>query len=186
MIITTPRLILRPWKEEDAPVLYKLAKDPDVGPAAGWPAHQDEKESLRIIQTVFSKPENYAICLKENNQPIGAISLLSSRNDHIYPEGECEIGFWIGKPYWGHGYVIEASKALLAHGFEQLGMKTIWCGHYVNNAKSARAQQKIGFVFDHTVDHMPVPLLNEYRDEIINRMTFEDWKKCKEQKDQAD
>lgn len=185
-MITTSRLILRPWKEEDAPVLYELAKDPEVGPAAGWSAHHNEEESLMIIRTVFSGPENYAVCLKENDQPIGAISLMSSRNDHVYPEGECEIGFWIGKPYWGNGYIEEASKALLGHSFEDLGMKRVWCRHYTQNAKSARAQQKIGFIYDHSVDKEPVPLLNEYCDEIINRMTLEDWKKQNEKEDQAD
>ncbi|MEG0051315.1 MAG: RimJ/RimL family protein N-acetyltransferase, partial [Terrisporobacter sp.] len=45
MILETSRLILRPWKEEDAEALYKYAKDPRIGPMAGWPVHSDVKNS---------------------------------------------------------------------------------------------------------------------------------------------
>ena len=50
----TNRIILRPWRESDAETLYKWASDPDVGPRAGWPPHQNVEESLEIIRTVFN------------------------------------------------------------------------------------------------------------------------------------
>ena len=53
-VIMTKRLILRSWRREDAPALYALAKDPRVGPAAGWKPHKSVKESREIIKTVFS------------------------------------------------------------------------------------------------------------------------------------
>ena len=53
MILTTERLILRPWKETDAESLYEYAKDPDIGPSAGWPVHQNIAESREVIQNVF-------------------------------------------------------------------------------------------------------------------------------------
>ncbi|UNT94297.1 GNAT family N-acetyltransferase [Allobaculum sp. Allo2] len=76
MEFQSERLILRPWKAEDAQVLYELANDPDVGPAAGWPVHQSEEESRQIIESVLSNPLDFAICLKETSTPIGAISLM--------------------------------------------------------------------------------------------------------------
>ena len=71
----TKRLILRKWTEEDAENLYKYAKDPDVGPAAGWPPHKSIEESRAVIRDVFNGAECYAICEKENNQAIGAVEL---------------------------------------------------------------------------------------------------------------
>lgn len=50
MELQTPRLLLRPWEESDAEALYELAKDPDVGPAAGWNVHKDVEESREIIR----------------------------------------------------------------------------------------------------------------------------------------
>ena len=65
MTLETERLILRPWREEDAADLYEYARDPLVGPAAGWPPHTDAEDSLNIIRGVLSAPETFAvICVK--------------------------------------------------------------------------------------------------------------------------
>ena len=55
-LIASNRLLLRPWQDDDAPLLYRYASDPDVGPRAGWVPHQSVEESLHIIQTVFRNP----------------------------------------------------------------------------------------------------------------------------------
>ena len=110
----TKRLILRKWTEEDAENLYKYAKDPDVGPAAGWPPHKSIEESRAVIRDVFNGAECYAICEKENNQAIGAVELkLKGHTDMTDREDECELGYWLGKPFWGKGYMPEAAAALL-------------------------------------------------------------------------
>ena len=69
MIFKTERLILRPWKESDAECLYHFAKNPKIGPIAGWPPHKSVEESLEIIRTVFAKRETYAITM--NGKAIG-------------------------------------------------------------------------------------------------------------------
>ena len=58
MMVTTERLVLRPWREEDAESLYRYACDGQVGPAAGWKPHESVEESRRIIRTVLS-PVSY-------------------------------------------------------------------------------------------------------------------------------
>ena len=68
MQLATERLILRPWAETDAEDLYRCAKDDRVGPIAGWPPHSSVDDSAEIIRTVFSAPETYAVCLKEDNR----------------------------------------------------------------------------------------------------------------------
>ena len=64
-MLETERLILRRWNENDAGDLYKYASDPDVGPIAGWPAHQSIEESRDVIKNVFNGKEAYAVYLKE-------------------------------------------------------------------------------------------------------------------------
>ena len=68
MILTTERLILRPWKETDAESLYEYAKDPDIGPSAGWPVHQNIAESREVIQNVFREKRAMQSAKRE---PIG-------------------------------------------------------------------------------------------------------------------
>ena len=82
MTFETERLILRPWKDSDAESLYKYAKDPEVGPIAGWPIHTSVDNSLEIIRTVLSANETYAVCLKEDNVAIGSIGLISPAQSH--------------------------------------------------------------------------------------------------------
>lgn len=176
IILETPRLLLRPWKACDAEHLYKYAKDPDVGPMAGWPMHTSVENSLHIIKTVFSTPETYAVCLKESGEAVGSIGLkFGDATDMTDREDECELGYWIGKPYWGQGLIPEAAKELIRHAFEDLHLRAIWCGYYDGNEKSRRVQEKCGFVYQHTAHSLEVPLLGEIRTGHTSLLTREDW-----------
>lgn len=176
MRMTTERLILRRWTEEDVESLFEYAKDPDVGPIAGWPPHKSVAESMDVIRNVFNGKECYAICEKENNIAIGAIELkLNGHTDMTERDDECELGYWLGKPFWGKGYMPEAARELIRRGFEELGMNTIWCGYYDGNTKSKRVQEKVGFLYHHTCDEVPVPLLDEVRVGHTNYMTRKRW-----------
>ena len=57
----TNRILLRPWRDDDAEALFKYASDPDVGPRAGWPPHKSVEESLEIIRTVFNTNTMWAV-----------------------------------------------------------------------------------------------------------------------------
>ena len=69
----------------------------------------------------------------------------------------------------------EAARELLRFGFQTLGMTTVWCGFYEGNEKSKRVQEKLGFVYHHTCNEVPVPLLDEIRIGHTNYMTKEIW-----------
>ena len=175
-ILETERLILRKWKETDTESLFEYASDPAVGPIAGWPPHKSVEESLDVIKNVFNGAECYAVCEKENGKAIGAIELkLNGHTDMTERDDECELGYWLGKPFWGRGYIPEVARELIRYGFEQLGMNTIWCGYYEGNHKSKRVQEKLGFVYHHTCQNVPVPLLNEVRVGHTNIMTKAHW-----------
>jgi RimJ/RimL family protein N-acetyltransferase len=178
VILETERLILRPWRESDAESLFEYAKDPRVGPIAGWPPHKSVDESLDVIKNVFNGPECYAICLRTDNVAIGCIELkLNGHTDMTDRDDECELGYWIGVPFWGKGYVPEAVRKILHRGFEDLGMTTVWCGYYDGNEKSKRVQEKCDFIYHHTCNDVPVPLMGETRIGHTNVLTKEQWKK---------
>ena len=175
-IMETERLILRRWGESDAEDLYKYASDPAVGPIAGWPVHQNIEESRKIIRTVFCGEEAYAICLKQDNRAVGAIELkLRGRSDLIENDDERELGFWLGKSFWGQGLMPEAVHEMLRHAFQDLGMNKVWCGYYDGNVNSKRVQEKTGFRYRRTIRDKDVPLLQEKRAEHINCITKEEW-----------
>ncbi len=143
MTLETERLILRPWKEDDAESLYKYAKDPKVGPIAGWPVHTSVENSREIIKSVLAADETYAVCLREDNVAIGSIGLITPAQSHTKAaDDEIEIGYWIGVPYWGQGLIPEAVRALQKHAFLDLGCSAMWCGYYDGNEKNQNAVRK--------------------------------------------
>lgn len=159
-MIETERLIIRPWEESDAEALFKYASDPDIGPIAGWPPHTSVENSLEIIRTIFAAPETYAVVLKATGEPVGSCGIMFSEGLHSaeMKQNEAEIGYWIGKLYWGQGLIPEAVKALLARCFNDLHLDAAWCGYYDGNTKSKRVIEKCGFKFHHTNKDIVSPL----------------------------
>ena len=180
MQLETERLVMRHWEDSDAEDLFRYAKDPDIGPIAGWPAHASVAESLETIRGVLSEPETYAICLKDTGRAIGCVGLkLRGHTDMTDRDDECELGYWIGKPYWGRGLMPEAVRAILRHAFEDLGMSKVWCAHFEDNAKSQRTQEKMGFKPYCVRKDVDIPLLGRKTNDHVNLMTREDWEKIR-------
>ena len=176
MILKTKRLILRSWQESDAEDLYKYASNPDVGPIAGWPPHKSVDESSYIIRTMLCRAENYAICLKSDSKAIGSICLkLNGQTDMTNQDDECELGYWLGKPFWGQGFMPEAAKEILRHAFEDIGMTKVWVGYYEGNIKSKRVQEKCGFKYQWTTKEVDVPLMNEKRTGYVSCIAKNEW-----------
>ena len=172
------RICLRAWTEDDAPECYRYAKDPLVGSIAGWPAHTSIDDSLKVIRDVFMKPEIYAIILKETGLPVGCIGLMMGERTTLTDKSdECEIGYWLGRPYWGQGIMPEAVNLLLHHAFIDLGMNKVWCGYYDGNERSKRVQEKCGFQYQWTKEKVDVPLLHETRKGHVNCLTRDEWMK---------
>ncbi|RBP66757.1 RimJ/RimL family protein N-acetyltransferase [Alkalibaculum bacchi] len=176
MVLETERLILRPWRIEDADNLYEFAKDPQVGPIAGWPVHTSIENSREIIENVLSAPETYAVCLKEDDKAIGSIGLMIGENSNIsLNRNEAEIGYWIGVPFWGRGLITEAVRELMGYAFNELDLKKLWCGYFEGNERSKRVQEKCGFKYQCTIKDKEWPLLNDIRVEYITCITKEQW-----------
>ena len=178
MIFETQRLILRPWREDDAEALYNYAKDPEVGPIAGWPVHTSVENSRDIIREVLCAPETYAVVLKETGEPVGSVGLMIGKESGIgLPEKECEVGYWLGVPHWGQGLIPEAVAELMRYAFENLEMEKIWAGYFDGNHKSRRVQEKCGMLYQYTRENVSCSMLDDIRTEHITCITKQQWKK---------
>ena len=175
-VLMAQRLILRRWNQKDAEDLYRYACDPDVGPIAGWPPHKNPDESRAVIRDVLNGREAYAICLKEDRKAIGAIELkLNGHTDLTDRDDECEMGYWLGKPFWGRGIVPEAVTEMLRRAFEDIGMQKVWVGYYEGNSKSKRVQEKCRFRFQRKSEGVDVPLMQEKRTGYVSSLTRDQW-----------
>ena len=148
-ILQTERLILRSLTLEDAPDVQRLAGEYDVAATLSNMPHPYEdgmaEEWMRSCSEKFEKNEalNFAITLKTEKQFIGGIEI---RLDPEIENGE--LGFWIGKPYWGCGYCTEAAKVVVAYGFEVLKLDRICAYYFEHNLASGRVLQKIGMHYE--------------------------------------
>ena len=173
MRLETPRLFLRPFTEADAADLYEYARDPRVGPIAGWPVHTSVEDSREIIRTVFSAPNVFAVVYRDSGRVIGSAGFVDGHWEGV-PKPDDEIGYALNPEFWGRGLIPEAVAELLRYGFEELGLQTIWCSHYDGNGKSRRVIEKCGFRFQFSRE-TEVTLMNERRLTHFYALTKEVW-----------
>lgn len=141
--IETERLILESWAPKDAPDLFAYAKNPNVGPNAGWKPHESVRESRRIIKTIFLAKDTWKIVWKENGEVIGSIGLDEDRRRPGIRSRE--LGYSLAEPYWGRGIMTEAGKAVLRYGFETLRLAIISIQTATTNQRSQSVIRKLGF-----------------------------------------
>lgn len=145
----TDRLILRPIREEDAVYLFPLINDADVAATVFSMPHPYPEDMLvpwiKNSRSSMEDGDRYemSLILKETGQPIGACALILSW-EHL----KAEIGYWLGKPYWGQGYMTEAAGSLMAFGFNELGLERIYAQCFATNPASARVLEKIGLKYE--------------------------------------
>lgn len=151
--IETERLLLRPWRLEDAADMYAYAKNPNVGPNAGWKPHESVEESKAILESWIHSDEEediWAIVPKETGRVCGSIGLHQDGRRPGVPNCR-ELGYVLGQEQWGKGYMTEAAKAVLRYGFAELGLELIAVRHYLHNQRSRRVIEKCGFHYEGTM-----------------------------------
>lgn len=154
--LETLRLYLRPWDASDLEDFYAYAKDPDVGPRAGWEAHSSINVSKRILVMFLREKKTLALEEKQSGRVIGSIGIeeirISEREDAFSRYLGKEIGYVLSKPYWGQGIMTEAVEEVIRYCFYDLGLDYLYCGHFEENQASKRVIEKTGFVYLKTVD----------------------------------
>jgi len=144
--IETERLILRPWEKKDATALYAYAKNPNVGPHAGWKPHKDATESREIITEIFLKNMCWCVTEKATGRVIGNIGL---EDDIRRPGlGSKELGYSLDEEFWGRGIMTEAAKKLIVYGFEELKLNVMSINTSESNFRSQSVIDKCGFHFE--------------------------------------
>jgi RimJ/RimL family protein N-acetyltransferase len=147
--LTTHRLLLRPFRTEDGPDVKRLAGDPAVAAdatAIPYPFEDGMAEAwIASHARAFEAGTQaiFALTRREDGALVGAAGLtLDPGNRHA------ELGYWVGRPYWGGGYATEACEALVRYGFEALALHRIHGNCLRRNPASARVMRKLGMVYE--------------------------------------
>lgn len=159
--LETKDLILRPFKMSDLNDFYEYARQPEVGPKAGWKPHTSKAFTARILQSFIKTNDVYAIVLKRQNIVIGSIgihyrplpAIISAANPS---QNYREIGYVLNSDYWGNGYMPQAVAAVIYYAIRHLKLDFLAVSHNKENHASRRVIEKCGFKY-----------LGEYEKEMV-------------------
>ena len=144
-VLRTERLLLRPFRLEDAPAVEKLAGTKEVadttltiphpyppGAAEAWiGTHRDDWDN--------GTGANYAIISSDTDELIGTVGLsIDARHK------SAELGYWVGPAFWNRGYCTEAARAVVAMAFDTLHLHRVESRHFLRNPSSGRVMEKLG------------------------------------------
>lgn len=150
--LITHRLLLRPFTPADAAEVQRLAGDREVASTTSripYPYKDGMAEEwISRHAESFAKGEgiSLAVTLRDKGMLVGAVGLEICKN-----HSRAELGYWIGKPYWGHGFAAEAAGVLLNYGFRVLSLNRVYAQHLVRNPASGRVMLKIGMRHEGTL-----------------------------------
>lgn len=154
--LETDRLLLRSWNENDVDDFFAYASVEGVGEAAGWKHHESKEESQMILNMFIQEKKTLAIVCKEDKKVIGSIGLEECRTDldssFDYLKGR-EIGYVLNRDYWNKGIMSEAVSCVIDYCFQELKLDFLCCGYFVENIRSKRVNEKMGFQYYKNVIH---------------------------------
>lgn len=173
--LETPRLILRPPRLDDAPDIQTYASEWELAKTTlNIPHPYPENAALEWMQMLIEAPESdnyyFTVCLKDSTL-VGAFNVgVIPRHHHA------EIGYWIGRPFWGQGYASEAARRAVVFCFEELNLNRVFANYFTTNPASRRVMEKAGMIHEGTLKQHYFRWDN-YIDVGICGITREDWLK---------
>jgi RimJ/RimL family protein N-acetyltransferase len=145
--LDTPRLELRPFRADDAPAAHRVYSDPDVMRYVATGPLADESLTARLLQDYIAHQQAsgysfWAVVERESGALMGDAGLYRT------PTGEVELGYTLGRPWWGRGYATEAAGAWLETAFARLGIAEVVALAEPANVASLRVLEKLGMQRD--------------------------------------
>lgn len=152
--LTTERLILRKFTEDDFEALFAIYSDKDVNTYLPWFPLESMEETRMFFEEryakVYAQPRGYryAVCLRSDNVPIGYVN-VSTDDNH-------DLGYGLRKEFWHQGIVSEASKAVIEQ-VKRDGLPYITATHDVNNPRSGNVMKALGMKYQYSYEELWQP-----------------------------
>jgi RimJ/RimL family protein N-acetyltransferase len=181
MRLETPRLVIRNWQDGDRELFFRINSDDRV--MAFFPFRRDREQADRLFDMLRDgiARNGYgfaALELRATGAPIGFAGIQPAGLEPVLPAETFEIGWRLAPEFWGSGYATEAARALLAYGFDHLGLDEIVSFAVWNNTRSTAVMERIGMRRDpgSDFDHPKVPESHpDLRRHVLYRLTRKDW-----------
>ena len=177
--LSSERLILRPWREDDLDALAQLCADPEV--MAHFPATLDRAGSAELLARLMAHQAEHgftfwALQRHDDAAFVGFTGLV--RVGFAAPfVPAVEIGWRLARPYWGQGYALEAARRALQFAFEDLYLDEVVSFTVPANQRSWGLMQRLGMRRDAAGDfeHPHLPVGHPLRPHWLYRISREAW-----------
>jgi [ribosomal protein S5]-alanine N-acetyltransferase len=151
LTIATARTVLRPIEPRHADELFEHASDPEVARMMSWHAHADRAETAEYVERCIAdrlRQTDLVWAIEHAGKAIGTVGFGGIKwTFRAWRIDRAELGYWIGRPFWGRGIVSEVAAAVATWGFGTLGLHKITIGCIDGNVASQRIIEKLGFRF---------------------------------------
>lgn len=148
--IETDNLILRRFTAGDADAMYNnWASDDEVTKFLSWPTHKDIAITNKVVSSWLDEYEkndfyHWAIEEKSSGEVVGNITVVNQSGLHEH----CELGYCIGKSFWGKGITKDALVRVINYLFTEVGFERIEAIHHLENKSSGRVMIKAGMTYE--------------------------------------
>ncbi len=144
--LVTQRLKLRPLHMKDVESIVDIHSDKDMAllMSDSIPVPYKTEDAVKFVENSYinyREKENIEFCitLKDENELIGVVGIdINQKDDHV------TLGYWLGKAWWGKGYMSEAVSEVVAYCFEELEIHRVASHHFHPNIASGKVMQKAG------------------------------------------
>lgn len=174
-VLESPRLILRQLQLTDQAAIALLLSDRRIAATTENIPHPYPVESAeRFIRNTHDNYEDgagysFALVRRSDQEFMGVLGIHPNLR-HL----NAGLGYWIGVPYWGQGYMTEAVQCVIQFGFEELELNRIYAAYFVDNPASGRVMEKAGMTYEGTLrQHMLK--WGEFKDLAYRSILREEW-----------
>lgn len=175
--LETGRIILRPMRMDDADDIFAYASDPEVAKHVVWDTHASIEDSKSFLGSVLEQYNNgmvssWGIEERASGKLIGTCGFVYWNITHA----RAEIGYALGRAYWGRGYMTEAAGQITAFGFESMKLNRLEARCEVANVGSAKVMQKIGMSYEGIL-RQQIFVKGHYQDLMMYSILRSEWER---------
>jgi ribosomal-protein-alanine N-acetyltransferase len=174
-VLETERIVLRKMTLNDAEDMFAYASDPEAAKYVTWDSHRTVEDSRAFLRSTLDcyaqhVPANWGLVLKATGHLVGTCGFMSWFSDH----GRAEIGFALGREYWGQGLMTEAVRHVICWGFSECNLNRIEGECKLENFGSARVMVKCGMTFEGVLRQF-VFAKGQYHDVRLYAILRQEW-----------
>lgn len=147
VVLTTPRLLLRTWCEDDLPAYAAMNADPEVVEYLGGPLTREGSDEIAAWANHLHETEGIGLLAVERHDDGAFLGMCGLHHLSSFPD-DVEVAWRLARPHWGNGYATEASTAWLDHGFDVLGFPRAISISDPPNERSIAVMRRLGMTFE--------------------------------------